>query len=211
MMLRNLANGMDFPPFTLKKENMKYDLKDRKVAILATHGFEEVELTKPVEALKKAGAEVHIIAPERGHLKAWNKDNWGKTVDVDRSLEEAKPEDYHSLMLPGGVMNPDQLRMNEKAIEFTRHFFIKGKPVSAICHAPQLLIETDALNGRVLTSYPSLKTDLTNAGARWENREVITDQGLTTSRNPDDLDAFIDKMLEEISEGKHERQKTAIA
>lgn len=190
---------------------MKYNLNDRKVAVLATNGFEQIEYTKPVEALKEAGAEIHTIAPESGKIKAWDKDNWGEEFDVDKTINEANADDYNALLLPGGVMNPDQLRMNEDAIEFIEEFFAKGKPISAICHEPQLLIETDALKGRVVTSYPSLKTDLNNAGARWENREVITDQGLTTSRTPDDLDAFINKTLEEFSEGKHERQKTAIA
>jgi|SRR5690554_1608719 len=187
---------------------MKYDLEDKKVAILLTDGFEEVEFTKPLKALKDSGATVHVIAPHSGKVKAWNSKDWGDSYDVDKTIDEAKAEDYNALMLPGGVMNPDKLRMNKKAVAFTKNFFEAGKPVAAICHAPQLLIETGALNGRTLTSYPSLRTDLENAGATWKDEEVIVDHGLTTSRNPDDIPAFINKMLEEIAEGKHEGQKT---
>lgn len=184
------------------------DLSNKKVAILLTDGFEEVEFKKPYDALKNAGATVDVIAPKSGKVKAWHSDKWGDSYNVDKTLDEANADDYNSLMLPGGVMNPDQLRQNNKAVEFTRKFFEAGKPVSAICHAPQLLIETGALKGRTLTSYPSLQTDLRNAGATWKDQEVVVDEGLTTSRNPDDLPAFIDKMLEEISEGKHAGQKT---
>lgn len=189
----------------------KYDLNNKKVAILVTNGFEEVEFTKPLKALKDAGATVHVIAPEAGKVRAWNSDNWGKSYDVDKTLDEANASDYDSLMLPGGVMNPDQLRMNDKAVEFTKSFFKAGKPIAAICHAPQLLIETNALKGRTLTSYPSLRTDLENAGANWKNEEVVVDEGLTTSRKPADIPAFIEKMLEEISEGKHAGQQTVEA
>lgn len=192
-------------------DNNKYDLNNKKVAILVTNGFEEVEFTKPFEALKDAGATVHVISPESGKVRAWNSDKWGESYNVDMTLDEATASDYDSLMLPGGVMNPDQLRMNNKAVEFTKSFFKAGKPIAAICHAPQLLIETDALKGRTLTSYPSLRTDLENAGATWKNEEVVVDEGLTTSRNPDDIPAFINKMLEEISEGKHAGQQTVEA
>ena len=187
---------------------MNYDLNNKKVAILMTNGFEEVEFTKPYEALKEAGATVHVISPESGKVRAWNSDDWGDSYNVDKTLDEANASDYNALMLPGGVMNPDQLRTNKKAVEFTKSFFEAGKPVAAICHAPQLLIETGALNGRTLTSYPSLQTDLENAGATWKDQEVVVDKGMTTSRKPDDIPAFIDKMLEEISEGKHAGQKT---
>ena len=190
---------------------MKYDLNNKKVAILVTDGFEEVEFTKPLKALKDAGATVHVIAPDAGKVKAWDSDNWGESYDVDKTLSEANASDYDSLMLPGGVMNPDQLRMNKTAVEFTTSFFEAGKPVAAICHAPQLLIETNALKGRTLTSYPSLRTDLENAGATWKDEEVVVDEGLTTSRKPEDIPAFIEKMLEEISEGKHTGQKTVEA
>ena len=187
---------------------MQYNLKDKTVAILVTDGFEEVEFTKPLKALKDAGATVHVVAPHAGKVRAWNSDNWGQSYKVDRTLDEVQASDYNSLMLPGGVMNPDKLRTNKKAIAFTKSFFEAGKPIAAICHAPQLLIETGALKGRTLTSYPSLRTDLENAGATWKDQEVLVDHGLTTSRNPDDIPAFINKMLEEISEGKHEGQKT---
>lgn len=187
---------------------MKYDLKNKKVAILLTDGFEEEEFTKPLNALKEAGAEVDVIAPHDGEVKAWNHGEWGESYKVDKTVNDANPDDYDSIMLPGGVMNPDKLRMNEKAVRFAKSFFEAGKPVAALCHAPQLLIETGALKGRTLTSYPSLRTDLENAGATWKDKEVITENGLTTSRSPKDLPAFIDKMLEEIKEGKHEKQKT---
>lgn len=192
-------------------DNNKYDLTNKKVAILLTNGFEEVEFTKPLKALKDAGATVHVIAPEAGKVRAWNSDNWGESYNVDKTLDEAHASDYDSLMLPGGVMNPDQLRMNHKAVEFTKSFFKAGKPIAAICHAPQLLIETNALKGRTLTSYPSLRTDLENAGAIWKNEDVVVDEGLTTSRKPADIPAFIEKMLEEISEGRHAGQQTVEA
>lgn len=185
---------------------MQHDLTDKKVAILLTDGFEEVEFTKPLKALKDSGATVHVIAPHSGRVKAWNSDNWGESYKVDKTLDEANPDDYNSLMLPGGVMSPDMLRTNKKAVAFVKSFFEDGKPIAAICHAPQLLIETGALKGRTLTSYPSIRTDLENAGATWKDREVVVDHGLTTSRNPDDIPAFNKKMLEEIKEGKHEGQ-----
>ncbi len=182
------------------------DNQAKKVAILTENGFEEVELTSPLQALKEAGAEVHIISPQSGKVKAWAKTDWGKEYEVDKTVDEARPEDYDMLMLPGGVMNPDKLRMNSKAVEFARHFLEQRKPLAAICHGPQLLIETKALQGRKMTSYPSLKTDLQNAGVQWEDKEVIVDNGLVTSRKPDDLEAFNKKMLEELREGKHSQK-----
>jgi len=186
-------------------------LNDRTVAVLATHGYEQSELVEPVNALKEAGATVHIIAPEAGTIRGWNHTDWGDDVGVDRTIEEAqaRADEYDALILPGGVMNPDTLRMREDATAFVRSFFKAGKPVSAICLGPQILIDCGVLEGREVTSYPSIKLDLKNAGARWEDREVITDKGLTTSRTPDDLPAFIDKTLEEIAEGIHPAQKTA--
>lgn len=184
-------------------------LKEAVVAILATDGFEESELTEPRKALEEVGATTHIIAPKRGAIRGWKSGDWGTSVEVDKTLEDAKADDYDALLLPGGVMNPDKLRMNRKAIDFTTEFFKDGKPVSAICHGPQLLIECDVLQGRELTSYASIKTDLKNAGARWVDKEVVVDQGLTTSRTPDDLPAFCKKTIEEIGEGIHARQKTA--
>ena len=182
------------------------DLNGKKVAMLVTNGFEQVELTSPRDALEQAGAEVHIVSPDSGEVKAWNHSDWGESFGVDKTLEDASEADYHALVLPGGVMNPDKLRMDERAVAFTRAFFQAHKPVAAICHGPWLLAEADVVRGRKLTSYPSLKTDLKNAGATWVDQEVVVDQGLVTSRNPDDLPAFNAKMVEEIAEGKHERQ-----
>jgi protease I len=178
-------------------------LNGKKVAVLTENGFEEVELTKPVEALREAGAEVHIISPQKEKVKAWDHDHWSIEVPVDRVLDEANPEEYDALLLPGGVLNPDKLRTNAKAVDFARHFIEYGKPLAAICHGPQLLIETGMIGTRTLTSYPSIRTDLVNAGALWEDKEVVVDNGLVTSRSPQDIPAFNKKMLEEIAEGKH--------
>lgn len=183
---------------------MEHQLNGRKIAILATNGFEEVELTEPREALEKAGAETHLVAPEEGTISAWDHTNWGGNYEVDITLDEADHTDYHGLMLPGGVMNPDTLRMNKKAIEFVTKFYHAGKPIAAICHGPQILIETKELQGKTMTSYPSIKTDLINAGVNWVDKEVVVDQGLTTSRKPDDIPAFNRKMIEEFREGVHE-------
>ena len=183
-------------------------LSNRTIAILSEDGFEEVELTSPKEALEKAGATVHVISPKSGSIKSFKDGNWNMDVSVDKTLDEASPEDYNGLLLPGGVINPDKLRRNNRAVNFVKHFFAEGKPIAAICHGPQTLIETGALEGRKMTSFPSIKTDLENAGAYWEDSEVVVDQGLTTSRSPEDLPAFNDKMVEEFSEGVHEGQKT---
>lgn len=182
---------------------MTDELKGKKIAILATDGFEEVELAEPRKALKNAGAETHIIAPKKDHIKAWDRDKWSKDYQVDVELEAANADNYDGLFLPGGVLNPDQLRMEDKAVKFTSAFFEAGKPIAAICHGPQLLIETGKINGKTMTSYPSVKTDLKNAGVNWVDEEVVVDQGLTTSRKPDDLPAFISKMIEEYREGVH--------
>src|SRR5579859_1574383 len=171
------------------------------VAMLTENGFEEVELTSPKKALEEAGAEVKIVSPRKGKVKAWDKDHWSIELPVDEVLDEAKMEDYDALVLPGGVLNPDALRLNRKAVEFAQQFLESGKPVAAICHGPQLLIETGLIDGRNMTSYPSLRTDMENAGVIWEDKEVITDNGLVTSRSPKDLDAFNRKMIEEIKEG----------
>ena len=183
-------------------------LKGKKVAIVATHGFEEVELSDPKKHLEEQGAETHIVAPQSGAIRAWRHDHWSEDYQVDKTIDEASPGDYDAIVLPGGVMNPDQLRKSEKAVNFIEKFFATGKPVAAICHGAQTLIETGALQGRTMTSYPSIKTDLKNAGVRWEDREVVVDQALITSRTPDDLPAFNRKIIEEICEGKHARQKT---
>jgi len=178
-------------------------LSNRKVAILTEEGFEQVELTSPKAALEAAGATVHVISPKSGTIKAWDKTNWGIEINVDKQLSEVSPDDYDALILPGGVLNPDKLRQNKDAVAFTSAFLDEGKPVAAICHGPQLLIETGLISGRRLTSYPSLQTDLKNAGANWVDEEVVVDHGLVTSRRPADLDAFNRKVIEEIGEGVH--------
>ncbi|MFN8309003.1 MAG: type 1 glutamine amidotransferase domain-containing protein [Chitinophagales bacterium] len=185
---------------------MGQNLTGKKVAILITDGFEESEFQKPYDALKDAGATVEIISIKTGSIKAWKDKNWGKEVQVDKAVISAKADDYDALVLPGGVMNPDQLRMDENVVNFVSQIFKAGKPVAAICHGPWTLIETKQLLGRKLTSYPSLKTDLTNAGAHWGDEEVVTDSGLVTSRTPKDLPAFCKKMIEEIAEGRHNRR-----
>ena len=188
---------------------MAQDLKGRRVAVLATDGFEQSELIEPVKALKEAGAEVEVVSPKDGQIQGMKHDEKGQTVMVDRALAGAKPDDYSALMLPGGVANPDKLRLEPKAISFIKHFVDSGKPIAAICHGPWPLIDAGGVKGRKVTSWPSLKTDLTNAGANWEDSEVVTDQGLVTSRKPDDIPAFNRKMIEEFAEGKHAGRQAA--
>ena len=178
-------------------------LSNKRVAILTEEGFEQVELTSPLEALKNAGAQVDVISPKSGKIKAWNHTDWGIEIDVDKELSTVSPDDYDALVLPGGVMNPDKLRMNKEAVAFVSAFLEEGKPVAAICHGPQVLIETGMIGGRNMTSYPSLQTDLKNAGVHWVDQEVVVDNGLVTSRTPNDLPAFNKKMIEEIAEGVH--------
>ena len=175
---------------------MKANLAGRVIAILVTDGFEQVELTEPKAALEHAGATVHIVSPGINKVQGWKHDERADTFAVDRKLEDADPNYYDALMLPGGVRNPDQLRMNPEAVEFVKSFFDNNKPVAAICHGLWPLIEARAVRGRTVTSWPSLKTDLTNAGAKWVDEEVVVDSGLVTSRKPDDLPAFNDKMIE---------------
>lgn len=184
------------------------NLDNIKIAILADNGFEEVELTSPKQALEKAGAEVKIVSPTSGKIKSWKEKEWNIEIDVDLHISEANADDFDGLLIPGGVINPDLLRRDEKVINFTKAFFASGKPIASICHGPQLLIETGALTGRELTSFPSIKTDLKNAGARWVDKEVVVDQGLVTSRSPKDLEAFNAKMIEEFAEGVHAAQRT---
>lgn len=181
-------------------------LNDKRVAILATDGFEKSELFEPLHALKNEGATVDIISVKEGSIKSWDGNNWGESVDVDKLVKDANESDYHSLVLPGGVANPDTLRTHEEALEFIRAFFKSSKPVAAICHAPWLLISANVIENRKVTSYKSIKDDVVNAGANWVDQEVVVDEGLVTSRNPDDLPAFIDKVIEETREGKHEEQ-----
>ena len=175
----------------------------KRIAILATNGFEESELKSPKEAMEKEGFQVDIVSPQAGKIKGWSDGNWSNSYDVDRTLDEVRAEEYHALMLPGGVINPDQLRRNEDALIFVRDFFKQHKPVAAICHAPQILISAGVVEGRKLTSFYSIKDDLVNAGAKWVNEAVVVDEGLVTSRNPEDLPDFNSKLIEEIREGKH--------
>jgi len=182
-------------------------LDGKKVAILVENGFEQIELTSPKQALEEAGAKTHIISPRRGTVKGWEHTQWGQEFPVDVTIDEANANDYDALLLPGGVMNPDKLRINKPAVQFVRTFFDQRKPVAAICHGPLVLVEAGVLNGRKVTSYPSIQTDVKNAGANWVDQEVVVDQGLVTSRSPDDLPAFNRKLVEEVSEGQHERQR----
>jgi protease I len=184
-----------------------HDLSGKKIAILATDGFEQSELAEPKQALEQAGAMVHIVSPKTGEIRGWQHTDWGDAFPVDVGLGQARPEDYHGLVLPGGQINPDKLRLEPEAVAFVRAFFQAGKPVGAICHGPWLLIEADVVRGRTVTSYASIKTDLKNAGANWVDREVVVDQGLVTSRNPGDLEAFNAKIIEEFAEGRHEAQR----
>ena len=181
-------------------------LNQRKIAILATNGFEQSELEHPLQALRDAGADVHVVSPEEGEIKGWDTDDWGRAVSVDRKLSEVTADDYDALVLPGGQINPDLLRVNDEALTFVKAFWSAGKPIGAICHAPWLLAEAGIAKGRKLTSYKSIKTDMMNAGAIWEDSEVVTDQGLVTSRNPNDLPAFCSKLIEEIAEGRHTKR-----
>jgi protease I len=185
-------------------EMSQQGLQGKRVAILATDGVELVELSEPRNALDLAGAKTTLVSPKTGSIKSWQRDHWGDNIPVDLALSNARENDFDALMLPGGVMNPDQLRIDKRAVDFVRSFFMAGKPVAAICHAPWLLVEAGVIEGKSLTSWPSLKTDLLNAGADWVDREVVTDQGLVTSRKPDDIPAFNRKMIEEFAEGIHE-------
>ena len=185
---------------------MSEQLKNKRVAILATDGFEYVELVEPRKALEAAGATTEVVSPKDGEIRGWNHTDWGQSVKVDVSLKAANADEYDALLLPGGVMNPDHLRTNEAAVNFTRAFFDAHKPVAAICHGPWLLVEAGVVKGRKLTSWPSLKTDIQNAGGKWTDEQVVTDQGLVTSRKPDDIPAFNKKLVEEVAEGKHKLQ-----
>ena len=177
-----------------------------KVALLATTGFEEVEFTKPRQALDELGATTHFVSPKDGPVRAWDMDDWGDEFEVDVLLEDAQPSDYDALVLPGGVMNPDFLRVNEQAVRFARSFFDDEKPVAAICHGPWTLIEAGVIKGRRMTSYKSIRTDLINAGADWVDEEVVEDGNLVTSRNPDDIPAFCDRIADKFSSVKQPAQ-----
>ena len=188
---------------------MEKKLQGKKVAILVADGFEQVELTEPKKALEEAGAITEIVSPSEPQVQGWNHDEKADSFTVDMPLKRARSDDYDALLLPGGVRNPDQLRTMTRAVEFIDGFFATGKPVAAICHAPWTLIDSEKVKGRTITSWPSLRSDLLNAGARWVDREVVVDNGLITSRKPDDIPAFNKKMIEKFAEGRHARQRAA--
>ena len=190
---------------------MARKLEGKKVAILVASGFEQVEMTKPREALEEAGAETKIVSPKSGQIQGMHHAEKGDKFDVDLALDEARAEDFDALMIPGGLMNPDELRGTPEALAFVRHFFEEGKPAAVICHGPWVLIDAGVVRGRTLTSWPNIQIDVKNAGGRWVNEEVVVDNGLVTSRKPDDIPAFNKKMIEEFCEGKHESRKQIAA
>ena len=187
---------------------MAEQLSGKRVAALVANGFEQVELVEPRKALQAAGATVHVVSPEPDAVRGWNHTEWGDEVRVDKRLEQARAGDYDALLLPGGVMNPDKLRMNPQAVSLVRQFFDDGKPIAVICHGAWTLVEADVVRGLRMTSYPSVKTDLRNAGAEWVDEEVVVDRGVVSSRKPADLPAFNRKMVEEFAEGAHGRAGT---
>ena len=182
---------------------MAKELKGKRVAALVTKGFEQVELIDPKKALERVGATVNVVAPEAGTVRGWHHTDWGQDVNVDETLDQAAASQYDALLLPGGVINADHIRMNVKAVQFVKDFFEAGKPIAVICHGSWILIEAGVVDGLKMTSYPSLKTDLHNAGADWVDEEVVNDRGVVSSRKPQDLPAFTQKMIEEFAEGQH--------
>ena len=188
---------------------MEKQLNGKRVAALVTDGFEQVELLQPREALEQAGARVDIVSPKAGEVRGWNHTEWGERVKVDRTLDDATVDEYDALLLPGGVMNPDRLRTNQKAVQFVKAFATSGRPIAVICHGPWTLVEAGVVNGVRMTSWPSVKTDLINAGAKWVDEEVVTDRGIVSSRKPDDIPAFNRKMIEEFAEGRHRERRAS--
>ncbi len=188
---------------------MAQQLSGKRIAALVDDGFEQVELTEPKKALEAAGATVDVVSPQKEKVKGWQHTDWGDELRVDRPLEQARANDYDGLLLPGGVMNPDHLRSNARAVEFVRGFVQSGKPIAAICHGPWTLIEANGVKGRRVTSWPSLRTDLKNAGATWVDEPVVTDKGLVTSRKPDDIPKFNQAAIEEFAEGAHQQAAAA--
>jgi len=186
---------------------MANELRGRRIAAVVDDGFEQVELVEPKNALEAAGAKVDIVSPQAKKVKGWEHTDWGREFSVDRPLADARPDEYDALLLPGGVMNPDRLRINPQAVKFVKAFVDAGKPIAAICHGPWTLIEAGAATGRTMTSWPSLRSDLRNAGAVWLDEECIVDRGLVTARKPDDIPAFNKKMIEEFAEGRHDQSK----
>jgi protease I len=186
------------------------ELQGKRVAFLATDMVEQVELTEPWKAVQEAGATPELISLEEGEIQGFNHYDKADTFTVDKTVEEARADDYDALVIPGGVGNPDTMRADENAVELTRQFFEQGKPVGAICHGPWMLVEAGVVRGRTVTSWPSLQTDIRNAGGNWVDQEVVVDQGLVTSRKPDDLPAFNAKIIEEFAEGRHEQQAASV-
>ena len=183
---------------------MSEQMTGKKIAILATDGFEQVELTEPKKALENAGATTEVISPKSGEIKGWKFADWGENVKVDKTLDQARPADYDVLVLPGGVINPDHLRTDPKAVNFVKEFARSGKPVAAICHGPWTLVEAGVVRGKIMTSWPSLKTDLKNAGANWVDEQVVEDGNIITSRRPDDIPAFSQKIIEKLADKKQQ-------
>jgi protease I len=182
------------------------NIKQARIVVMATNGFEQSELEVPRDQLRQAGATVDVATPDGGSIRGWDKDDWGREVAADRRIADVRVDDYHALVLPGGQINPDLLRIDDAAMKLVRGFLASGKPVAAICHAPWLLVEADALRGREATSYKSIRKDLENAGAHWKDEEVVVSDGIVTSRNPGDLEAFVGKIIEEVEEGRHHRR-----